>query len=84
MFGFYRFAAVVPKLRVADVEFNVEELLRCYRLAEQEHADAVVFPELCVTGYTCGDLFLQERCSWRRSRRRSGLRMRRRAVGPLR
>ena len=61
MFGFYRFAAVVPKLRVADVEFNVEELLRCYRLAEQEHADAVVFPELCVTGYTCGDLFFQER-----------------------
>ena len=61
MFGFYRFAAVVPKLRVADVEFNVEELLRCYRLAEQERADAVVFPELCVTGYTCGDLFFQER-----------------------
>ena len=61
MFGFYRFAAAVPELRVADVEFNVEELLRCYRLAEQERADAVVFPELCVTGYTCGDLFFQER-----------------------
>ncbi|MBS1371427.1 MAG: NAD(+) synthase [Lentisphaeria bacterium] len=61
MFGFYRLAAAVPELRVADVDFNTEELRRCYGKAEAEGAAAVVFPELCVTGYTCGDLFFQER-----------------------
>lgn len=60
MFGFYRLAAAVPKLKVADVAFNIEELLRCFRRAEEHGADAVVFPELCVTGYSCGDLFFQK------------------------
>ena len=61
MFGFYRLAAAVPKLKVADAAFNTEELRRCFRQAAENGADAVVFPELCVTGYSCGDLFFQER-----------------------
>ncbi len=59
MFGFYRLAAAVPKLKVADAAFNTEELRRCFRQAAENGADAVVFPELCVTGYSCGDLFFQ-------------------------
>ena len=61
MFGFYRLAAAVPKLKVADAAFNTEELRRCFRQAAENGADAVVFPELCVAGYSCGDLFFQER-----------------------
>ncbi len=61
MFGFYRLAAAVPKLKVADPEFNTGELRRCYADAAQQGAAAVVFPELCISGYSCGDLFFQER-----------------------
>ena len=61
MFGFYRLAAAVPKLKVADPGFNTGELSRCFETAAGQGAAAVVFPELCVTGYTCGDLFFQER-----------------------
>ncbi|WP_302452916.1 NAD(+) synthase [Victivallis vadensis] len=61
MFGFYRLAAAVPVIRVADVEFNLSQMLECYREACVKQAAAVVFPELSVTGYSCGDLFFQER-----------------------
>ena len=50
MFGFYRFACVSPVLKVADTAYNTEEIIR----------SVVVFPELCITGYTCSDLFHQE------------------------
>ncbi len=59
MFGFYRVAAAVPQVRVCDVEFNVAQISELYRAAAREKAAAVVFPELAVTGYTCGDLFFQ-------------------------
>lgn len=59
MYGFYRVAAAVPKLRVADVTYNVEQILKLIRQAHKEGAAVIVFPELCVTGYTCGDLFHQ-------------------------
>jgi NAD+ synthase (glutamine-hydrolysing) len=59
MFGFFRLAAAVPKLRVADVDYNAAEIIGCFRRAAQEGAAAVVCPELSVTGYTCGDLFFQ-------------------------
>ncbi len=61
MYGFYRLAAAVPELRVADIGFNVETLVRCYEQAAAKDAAAVVFPELSVTGYSCGDLFFQKR-----------------------
>ncbi len=60
MFGFYRIASVCPTLKVADTEFNTDEIIRCGLLAKNEGAAVVVFPELCITGYTCSDLFHQE------------------------
>lgn len=58
-YGFVRVAAITPYLRVADVEFNTEEILKCIDEAVEKEARVAVFPELCITGYTCGDLFLQ-------------------------
>ena len=60
MFGFYRIASVCPALKVADTDFNAEEIIRCGHLAKNEGAAVAVFPELCITGYTCSDLFHQE------------------------
>lgn len=60
MFGFYRFASVCPNLKVADTAFNTAEIIRCGKLAQAEGAAVTVFPELCITGYTCSDLFHQE------------------------
>lgn len=55
-----RVAAATPSVRVADVAYNVEELLRRLREAEAAGVEVLAFPELSVTAYTCGDLFLQE------------------------
>lgn len=60
MFGFYRFASVCPTLKVADTAYNTAEIIRCAREAIDGGAVFVVFPELCITGYTCSDLFHQE------------------------
>ena len=58
--GFIKVAAVTPKIRVADPAYNAGVI--CERLEEAcgNGAKIIVFPELCITGYTCGDLFLQE------------------------
>ncbi len=58
--GFIKVAAVTPDIRVADVEYNTQQICAALDEAAQERAKIVVFPELCVTGYTCGDLFLQD------------------------
>ena len=58
--GFIKVAAVSPKIKVADTDYNKEEICRCIEEAEGNGAKIIVFPELCITGYTCGDLFLQE------------------------
>ncbi|MBR5411488.1 MAG: NAD(+) synthase [Fibrobacter sp.] len=60
MFGFYRFASVCPTLKVADTAYNTAEIIRCASEAIKNDAAIVVFPELCITGYTCSDLFHQE------------------------
>ena len=60
MFGFYRFACVSPVLKVADTAYNTEEIVRSAKSAASNGAAFVVFPELCITGYTCSDLFHQE------------------------
>ena len=60
MFGFYRFVCVSPILQVADTAYNTEEIIKCAAAAVSNGAAFVVFPELCITGYTCGDLFHQE------------------------
>lgn len=56
-FGFLRVALVSPELRVADVAFNTEKILQAWRHAVGKGARLVVLPELCLTGYSCGDLF---------------------------
>src|SRR6516162_327472 len=57
--GFLRVAAAVPTLRVADCAFNAERILALMARAESEQVAVLVFPELCLTGYTCADLFHQ-------------------------
>lgn len=59
-YGFYRFAAACPKMKVADTKYNTEQIIECIKKAFAEDATAIVFPELCITGYTCNDLFHQE------------------------
>lgn len=58
-FGYFRVAVAVPELRVADVEFNVERICVAAAEAFGEGAGLVLFPELSLTGYSCGDLFYQ-------------------------
>ena len=58
--GFLKVAAVTPDIRVADVAYNTEQICRMIDETVGEGAKVVVFPELCVTGYTCGDLFTQD------------------------
>ena len=58
--GFVKVAAATPDIRVADVRYNQEQICEVIRKAVDAHAKILVFPELCITGYTCGDLFLQE------------------------
>ncbi len=57
--GFLRIAAATPKIRVADVSYNRDAVLRMLMKAEEEGVQLVVFPELVLTGYTCADLFHQ-------------------------
>lgn len=57
--GFIKTATVSPELRVADTVYNAEKIIEAIRLANDEDVSLLVFPELCVTGYTCGDLFGQ-------------------------
>ena len=59
-YGFLRVAAGVPTVRVADVAYNVGEILKLAEKAENEEVSLIAFPELSVTGYTCADLFGQE------------------------
>ncbi|MGI6160776.1 MAG: NAD(+) synthase [Christensenellales bacterium] len=55
--GFIKAAACTPEIRVADCDYNAKAVIE--RVMENADAKLIVFPELCVTGYTCGDLFLQ-------------------------
>jgi len=57
MYGFFRIAAAVPRLNVADPAFNCAEILRCARQAAEEKSAVVVLPELAVTTAGCGRLF---------------------------
>ncbi len=60
MYGFYRMAAIVPVLKVGDIGFNSRILLKEYDAACRAGAAVAIFPELSLTGYSCGDLFFQE------------------------
>lgn len=58
--GFIKVAALTPKVTVADTQANRKEICRLMDEAEAKGAKILVFPELCITGYTCGDLFYQQ------------------------
>ena len=58
-YGFVKAAAATPKIRVADVHYNGGNIIQLIGRAEKAGAELLVFPELCVCGYTCGDLFGQ-------------------------
>lgn len=58
-YGFARVAAASPELRVADCAFNTARIKEAIQDAASRQAEYLVLPELCVTGYTCGDLFMQ-------------------------
>jgi NAD+ synthase (glutamine-hydrolysing) len=58
--GFFKVAAAIPEVRVADCEFNILQIKKLILNANQQQVKIVCFPELSVTAYTCGDLFLQE------------------------
>ena len=59
--GFVRLCAATPALEVANVEKNAREIARLALEAASQGANVCVFPELSLTGYTCGDLFLHDR-----------------------
>lgn len=59
-FGYVRVAAAVPRMRVADCQYNAEEIKKQIIEATQEGVQVVCFPELSLTGYTCADLFFTQ------------------------
>ena len=58
--GFIKVAAGTPKIRVADCRYNAEQIFTLMREAHRQGVRVLCLPELCLTGYTCGDLFLQD------------------------
>ena len=58
-YGFIKTACVTPELKVADCEFNAAQIISSASEAAKSGAQIIVFPELSITGYTCGDLFFQ-------------------------
>ena len=57
--GFIKVAAVTPDIEVGNTAYNTEQIIQCIGLAGKEDVRLLVFPELCISGYTCNDLFLQ-------------------------
>ncbi len=59
-YGFIKVATAIPSVKVGDVKFNTRRIESQIALAEGQGVEIIVFPELCITGYTCQDLFLQQ------------------------
>ena len=59
-YGFVNVAAAVPTVKVADVEYNIQQLEGLIAKAEDNGVEIIVFPELCLTGYSCQDLFKEQ------------------------
>lgn len=57
MHGFYRISACVPRLKVADVRYNIDEMKHLAAMPQNSESAVMLFPELAVTGYACADLF---------------------------
>ncbi len=61
MLDYMRIGTAVPAVKVADVAHNAQEICTFLEKAEKQQVDLLLFPELALTGYSCGDLFFQER-----------------------
>ena len=59
-YGYVRVGALVPELKVGNVNFNVEEIIKNIKVMDQEGVSIAATPELSITGYTCADLFFQD------------------------
>jgi NAD+ synthase (glutamine-hydrolysing) len=59
MFGFYRIGTAVPKLKIGNIEHNINAIREMAESADSENVSVIIFPELCVTSYSCADLFHQ-------------------------
>ncbi|MDX2495813.1 MAG: NAD(+) synthase [Desulfuromusa sp.] len=59
-FGLLRIGVATPEMKIADVDFNIAEIRKIARLAHRKKCRLVLYPELCLTGYTCADLFFQQ------------------------
>ncbi|KAA6348235.1 Glutamine-dependent NAD(+) synthetase [termite gut metagenome] len=59
-YGFVKVAAAIPRVKIADCVFNIKQIESLTAVAEGKGVQIIVFPELCITGYTCGDLFAQQ------------------------
>lgn len=57
--GFIKTAVATPDIRVADCDYNAVQIMKCLNEAVAKNVKLLVLPELCITGYTCGDLFFQ-------------------------
>ena len=58
--GFIKMATAVPECRVGDCAYNGNKIIELLHEADRQQVEIAVFPELCITGYTCGDLFGQQ------------------------
>lgn len=58
-YGYVKVCAATPEIRVADVEFNTKQIIKAIKESAEKGSQLTVFPELCICGYTCGDLFNQ-------------------------
>lgn len=59
-YGFVKVASAIPRVRVADCAFNAAQIAKGIIMADNKGVEIMVFPELCLTGYTCGDLFAHQ------------------------
>ena len=62
--GFIRVGASVPKIKVADCDYNVSEMKSVIEQAFKDHVQILCFPELSITSYSCGDLFFSGRAAY--------------------
>ena len=59
-YGFVKVASAIPTIKVADCDYNEKQIENLVVQAEGKGVEIICFPELCITGYTCGDLFSQQ------------------------
>ena len=59
-YGYVKVAAAIPGVRVADCQYNALQIIQQMKEADSKGVEIIIFPELSITAYTCGDLFSQQ------------------------